>query len=394
MASRRKQLLFALVPVVLLAVCFRLGMALGAHRAVTDASLVRDALAHLDGGMFMGNYDDERMARMAEAYHDPARALAEFRSYAWAGFEVPTPFVGHAQYPGRWGSATINEAQMRSSQPLRSPKPDGVCRIFLTGGSTAWGSGAPSNETTIGGYLQTLLNEARPLPEFESYEVMTAANPAWATTHERVYIVNRLSEQEPDLVISFSGNNDVFWGERGQDVLWFRANADMHFWNLFRTILDQSEHGPLHEFLPGQAGPVDSASVSGRAAKNIRLGAYALRMKGAAYLYALQPNLFVTGKPFSPAEQGHARRFDFDAVEHEPDGHVAYHRRCYARLRADLPAIDAPDCRFVDLSTAFDGLDAGTTVFIDMYHYGDRGNEIMARALLPRVVELLGGGAR
>jgi hypothetical protein len=80
MASRRKQLLFALVPVVLLAVCFRLGMALGAHRAVTDASLVRDALAHLDDGMFMGVFDEQRKAHMAEAYHDPARALAELRT--------------------------------------------------------------------------------------------------------------------------------------------------------------------------------------------------------------------------------------------------------------------------------------------------------------------------
>ncbi|MHC5210400.1 MAG: hypothetical protein ACYTG2_06765, partial [Planctomycetota bacterium] len=193
MSQMTNRLLLALASSAGVLLFFGLGVTVGLRQATTDASLAREAAEHLNVGMFMG-VSDERRGRVAEAYLDPARARDEMDEYVWAGFETPTPFVGHAQYPGRWGTAEINEAQMRSSRPLVSPKPGGVCRIFLVGGSTAFGSGAPDNDTTIGGYLESNLNSTRPLPGFETYEVMTAANPAWATTHERIFIVNRLSE--------------------------------------------------------------------------------------------------------------------------------------------------------------------------------------------------------
>jgi hypothetical protein len=391
MSGRSRRVLYALVPAAVIALCFALGVVVGRRQAASDMSLARDAASYLADGMLMGARDPERRERMAQAYLDPARARAGLGDYVWAGFEVPTPFVGNAQYPGRWGSATINEAQMRSSRPLVLPKPAGVCRIFLAGGSTAFGTGAPDDESTIGGYLQSILNESMPLPGFSSYEVLTAANPAWSTTHERIFIVNRLSECEPDLVLSFSGSNDVHWGRRERNVLWFRANADLHFWSLFERILAATGHGPVREFLPEEPGPVDSELVSYRLAKNIRMSAYALRQKGVPYLYALQPNLYVAQKPFAPAERAHASRYDFDETDRDPDDPIEYFRRCYERLRADLPLIDEPNCRFVDLSPVFDDLDAGTVVFIDMFHFGDRGNEIVARALVPHVVELLRG---
>ncbi|MHC5210962.1 MAG: hypothetical protein ACYTG2_09620 [Planctomycetota bacterium] len=41
------------------------------------------------------------------------------------------------------------------------------------------------------------------------------------------------------------------------------------------------------------------------------------------------------------------------------------------------------------MSSAFDDLGAGTTVFFDPFHFGDRGNEVIAKALVPHVVEAL-----
>ncbi|MHC5210961.1 MAG: hypothetical protein ACYTG2_09615 [Planctomycetota bacterium] len=94
--------------------------------------------------------------------------------------------------------------------------------------------------------------------------------------------------------MSFSGSNDVLWGGRGRNVLWFRSSADRPYWSLLRRLLGQAGHGPVSEFIVEDEGRVDSALVADRLAKNVRMSAYALRLEGAPYLYALQPNLRAT----------------------------------------------------------------------------------------------------
>jgi hypothetical protein len=394
MSSAVKKLLLVIVPSLVLLAFFGAGLATGTWRR-SASGFGQEANAFVAGGMLVGRLADaERKDRLAQAYHDPVRARREMDDYGWAGFQVLTPFVGNLQAPGRWGSAEINEVQLRSAHPLVLPKPEGVCRIFVTGGSTAFGSGAPSNETTVAGYLQALLNERLPLKGVESFEVTTAASPAWASTHERIFIENRLSEFDPDLVVSFSGNNDVHAGERAQNVLWYRSNADAHYWDLLSRIYAETDYGPVAEFVPEEPGPVDAALVSARLVKNVRLSAYALRLVGAAYLFALQPNLFVTAKPFAPVEKKYAERYDFDDTERPWDNVIEYHRRTYARVREELSRVDEPNFGFVDLSGVFDELDANTVVFLDKFHFGDRGNEQIARALYPHVVRALSNEAR
>ena len=70
----------------------------------------------------------------------------------------------------------------------------------------------------------------------KNYEVFTMATPAWASTHERIMIENRLSDLEPDLVVSLSGNNDVHWGAKNRNVLWFRAYHDEFYFDLLDDI--------------------------------------------------------------------------------------------------------------------------------------------------------------
>ena len=157
----------------------------------------------------------------AGAYFDPSEALRNFNKISWAPPSVLTPFVGNGLRPGKTGNAVINAMQFRMEGDLATPKPKGVYRIFLTGGSTAYSSGAPSQERTIAGYLEEKLNREIGPVTGHRYEVIIAANCAWASTHERIIIENKLMELEPDLVVSFSGNNDVLWGSvgRGRDVV-------------------------------------------------------------------------------------------------------------------------------------------------------------------------------
>jgi len=56
------------------------------------------------------------------------------------------------------GSITINTLGFRGAE-FFTIKPSDTYRIFMVGGSTMFGAGATSDETTIPGYLQQLLNE-------------------------------------------------------------------------------------------------------------------------------------------------------------------------------------------------------------------------------------------
>jgi len=69
-----------------------------------------------------------------------------------------TPFVGYGPAPGRQRNAFISPNQFRGRRELTTPKPPGVIRVFVTGGSVAFGSGAPGDERTIGAYLQSALD--------------------------------------------------------------------------------------------------------------------------------------------------------------------------------------------------------------------------------------------
>jgi hypothetical protein len=378
--SRLKLAAFAALPTLLFASFFGLGYAVARYLRAPDR-LVADAEAFVSGQMLLGQVADEaRKDRIAPAYQDSAAAREEMDEFAWAGFVSITPFVGYAPVPGKWGSATINAHQLRSAAQLETPKPAGTCRVFVTGGSTAFGSGAPDDARTIAGYLEAQLAAGGAPARCRRFEVMTGAAVAWSTTHERIFIENRLSELEPDLVISFSGNNDVHFGDRKHDVLWHRSGADGNHWHLIRRIYDLTEHGPLHEYVQGEPGRVSPETVARRLVKNVRLSAYALRLAGVPYVYALQPNLLVTRKALTPEEQEFA----------EPDAaRVEHHRRCYALLREALPKLSEPNLRFVDVSEVFDSVDAGTMVFLDKFHLGDRGNDLVARALLPHAVEAL-----
>jgi len=168
----------------------------------------------------------------SRAYIDPEDTRNSMESIAYAVRSIPTPFVGYGLEPGEQGNASINSMQFRHAGELKIPKPDGVYRIFVNGGSTAFGSGAPSQDRTIDGFLEKMLNEKLSPRTGVRYEVVNTGNPGWTTTHERILVANRLVDLEPDLVLSLSGNNDVHWGIFGHNVLWFRAYPDEFFWQI------------------------------------------------------------------------------------------------------------------------------------------------------------------
>jgi hypothetical protein len=360
----------AALPSVFALLIFALGFVAGRYqvtrtlrRQIAD-SLGSDTLGRMLTKNEKGSY--------ALAYEDPAAAAREMDHYTYSIPNVPTPFLGTGPEPGWHENAFINSMQFRSTKEVAMPKPPGVYRIFLTGGSTAFGSGAPSQDRIIGQYLENFFNvEVTPSTHLR-YEVFTLANPAWTSTHERIAIENRLSELAPDMVISFSGNNDVHWAGAGRDIFWVRTYGDQHYWDLLNTARKLGGFQPMKDLL-GTAAPVSPAFVGERLEKNVRLSAIALAMKDANYVFVLQPTIALTSKPLSAREQKMRARLLPPALEN--------FSKSYQEMKSHLSSIHADRFFYLDQSDAFVGLTASDEIFLDSYHFGDRGNAIVARKI-------------
>ncbi len=318
---------------------------------------------------------DRQRSEITSAY---TAAPADLDSISWAVPTQPTPFIGTAPAPGTHGNARINTLQMRSSDDVVSPKPAGVYRVFLTGGSTAYGSGSPRQEDIVGETLERLLNEARKSGG-SRFEVFTFASPAWASSQERIAIENYLSELEPNLVVSLSGNNDVFWGDAGRNILWFSTFSDDYFQTL-AGLAQKAGGGPAVEPLAAARAlgqRVAPSLVADRLRKNAVLGATALAEKQVRWVYFLQPNLAATKKKLSARE-----------AEFLTDSR-AYYIESYAAISAALKGLPLSNFRYVDLSGLFDSYAANDEIFLDQFHFGDKGNRVIADAMARQIIDQL-----
>lgn len=292
---------------------------------------------------------------------------------AWVPPGMPAPFVGAIARPGRFANAEINSFGFRDRRQRYLPKPPKTYRVFVTGGSTAFGSGAESDGETIAAHLEAQLNRDHKPRTGEDYEAVTVAVPAWSTTHERIMIENRLVELAPDRIIMFSGFNDVLWGQYFSDVAWFFTFYDQHYvalLNLVHQRVDLPPVGPTR-FLQEQKS--DCATVAARARRNVVYAAFAAAQVGAELVFALQPNIFTMGKtPTVREERQRQRNPEWPKVWNE----------CYAALRDALGTITAPNFRLVDLSRLFADVPADRELFIDSSHFPSAGNAIVARELI------------
>jgi len=103
------------------------------------------------------------------------------------------------------GSITINTLGFRGTE-FSEEKLSDTYRIFMVGGSTMFGAGATSDETTIPGYLQHLLSEK----DFEfDIEVINSGIQGADSNTELNLIEQKLVTLSPDLIIIYDGWNDL-----------------------------------------------------------------------------------------------------------------------------------------------------------------------------------------
>lgn len=158
----------------------------------------------------------------------------------------------------------INEQGFRDEEAVPLDKPENEIRIFLLGGSTAFGQHSPSNQDTITSKLETRLNERiaqqRRSPEKYQpatlsyfldeqqealalpprlregqYRVIDAAVPGYASGNELAQLALQLLPYNPDAIVVLDGYKDLVLPSQ-QDSTdipkteAFLKNATGHFW--------------------------------------------------------------------------------------------------------------------------------------------------------------------
>ena len=341
---------------------------------------VKPRLAYLTMATYPDVATPERRDHLRACFKDPASV--DFNKIPWGLICRPTPFLGYAPEPGDQGEGHFNAQQMRNQNDVALPKPAGVYRIFLTGGSQAYGAGAPSSDVTIAAYLERLLNEHNPWPG-RRVEVFNTAVCGWASTHERILIENRLYAMQPDLVLALTGANDVHWAFSGADIQFLRTYEDRLYFDSVNAAMAWTGAKTCAEgppWISGQA--LDPGVVAGRFVRNMRLAALALEPAGARLVVALQPTLSPAAKKLSAGESNWLEK-------KEDAGKVDYLERCFAAmdkaLRTADPAARATlernpaNLQTIPVRDVF--ASRSDAIFFDLFHMGDKGNELLARRL-------------
>jgi len=194
-------------------------------------------------------------------------------------------------------------------------------------------------------------------------------------------IENRIVELEPDVVIALSGYNDVGCGIVGLDINHYRGGPGFYFVLLANAMLKQesSEGFPLR--VPGEEQSVSVQQTAARLRRNAALSHDALQMVGAEYCFALQPILSASKKARTPREDWMLERANHQIPSTEFVGR-------FDECRSQMSGVKLPHYHFWDLTGVFDAQNE-SDIFIDQCHFGDRGNDLIAKRMLETLAPIL-----
>jgi lysophospholipase L1-like esterase len=370
-------------------------------------------IAIVVGVLQLGAYVYLRVARGYDGQHlmqyefDPYKNILPTRNY------VDTRGVRH------------NSVGFRRSTEVSRVKPPGTIRIFLMGGSTAYGLGSMwthiqrdfaviRNEDTIDAYLERRLSAEFPGTRIE---VINAAITSTWTHHSLIYLYQTILDYDPDVVLFLDGFNDFFFTDRGHDQFasytynqtsfmvegdpTFYNLAAMNGWWLFRKFAlanvlgragrelklivshpganrkpmnPEREFAGLKEVFPRSAG-----------ATHERIGVL-LRHEGVDAVFMLQPILILDRgrSQMTPVERS---LFDFNAKEYLPNYEAFMHLATPWIVQWETGMAQRVGGTFLDLTGIFEGIPG--QVFTDYCHLTPHGNEVLAGAIQPRIAALI-----
>jgi len=327
-----------------------------------------------------------------------------------------------------------NNAGFRDPRPISLEKPDDEFRVFLTGGSTAFGLGATGETAAISNFyyiehretishaLEKILNSTAPIPG-KTIRVYNTAVWGYSYQHLLLRYITKLRRYKPDLVISFDGANEINavalpvgdWDyfRQGQYngilrqifayeipglasylTLWLKNNTFLmtFFWggtDLFQNLetgqrihrgsLVQQELPRLEEMTAEERSGMVSANV-GPVVRVVEDYHSVLENDGVPHIFALQPLLYLSKKP----------RHENEAKAESLEEHKYYYGvpagNTY-KYMIDRISVSAKKRSFfiADFSEYFD--DTSQWVFTDWCHLTAGANYLVAKELANLIKE-------
>jgi hypothetical protein len=313
-----------------------------------------------------------------------------------------------------------NAQGFRRLTDVTREKPAGTYRIFLLGGSTAYGLGGlwphiephypviPDSQT-ISAYLERELNARASGPHVE---VINAAITSSWTHHELIYVNQTILNYHPDMILFLDGFNDYFFSNEDHDQFadysydlparvvlgeptvksllyadawWaFRKNALAHVLgralSTLKLLLTPRPPQPPIDVERSLAGMRQVFSRS--ALKMHRRIGLILRDEGVRAVFLLQPMLILERghKPFTPVEQ---RLFEFNIASYRPNAEAYMRGAASFAKDAERAMAEEVGATYLDLTQIY-----GTTegqVYTDYCHLTPLGNTTLAHYVAERI---------
>ena len=374
--------------------------------------------------------------------------LARIRQYQRFGPKSLHPlalrdqFTGYRLNPAYGRVDRQHDAQgFRRDRDVALEKPPNTVRIFIIGGSTAYGytTNMPEytdnrwrllyNNQTIDYYLEQKLNQAFPA---KNWEVINAAAPNFQMNQELAEIESVLLRYRPDCIILLDGHNDLhaLWNHANKDydpyahvegseefnllanpgsfrsLLFFLANWIHTNSAAFRIVQDHlrsmevslrpAERRKGRVSNPVKLSDLTTLEQAKFATAQSQLAFYThtvqqirriLDLDGVRAIFLLQPEVFLTRKQLTDSER---RMLDDELT-------AAGRTYCFQRLFPEIAASMTTTARqegfvFLNLTDAFD--QASQQTFSDDAHLTPEGNRIIAERLFWLIKDMFADQAK
>jgi hypothetical protein len=333
--------------------------------------------------------------------------------------------------PGYRNSLGIyhNAQGFRRNLDTPKQKAPGVYRIFIMGGSTAYGLGSLSkygqekyavirNDETIDHYLEEYL--ADKLKDLH-VEVINAAITSQMSHHHLIYLNQTILKYHPDMIVFIDGFNDYYPYEKGFDqfrdyAYQERAHRFMQEptigawlgysgWWLFRkshfVYVASKALRPVWLSLRG-IGRVRNRIKVDEALTNLQVNAkenfvkivernaLILKHEGVVPVFTVQPEIvFRQSKNYTEME----RKIFAEMSDHWQENYVEYKNRARpVVLDAMKRATSQTGAYFFDLTDPFGGLNEDA--YTDYCHLTPMGNRRLAYELGAKILPLISAGSR
>ncbi|HEU4684027.1 MAG TPA: hypothetical protein VFS39_05955 [Nitrospira sp.] len=319
-----------------------------------------------------------------------------------------------------------NQQGFRRTEETVKDKPETTYRIFVMGGSTAYGLGSQSrygknkygiirNDETIDHYLEQYLQGKVPGKEVE---VINAAITSQQSHHHLIYLNQTILKYHPDMVIFIDGFNDYYPWEKGYDQFrdyayqerahlfmadptidalvgytgwWlFRKSHFVHLaaktlrpiWITIRRFGNQHERKKVD---PQIALENLAVNAENNFLKMVARNSIILKQANVVGVFTVQPEIvFEQSKTFTDLE----RTILEEMTNEWPIGYSQYKNRARQKV-VDLMKQTTSNAgsTFIDLTDPFGGMDEDA--FTDYCHLTPMGNKRLAEYLGQRILAMV-----